>query len=109
MVPSGASGRTAAISSAELSGSVTFFAMTVTVRSLGGGSEVDSAGGAGGGGGNDVAGDVATHFPLSSRANPSAHAQTPLLNLLFSGFVKFLQRMSTTTEKVTKCNNMLDF
>ena len=108
MVPSGASGRTAAISSAELSGSVTFFAMTVTVSNLGGGSEVDSAGGAGGGG-NDVAGDVETHLPLSSRANPSAHAQTPLLNLLFSGFVKFLQRMSTTTEKVTKCNNMLDF
>ena len=40
LVPSGASGTAAAISSAELSGRVTFLGMTLTVRSLGGGCDV---------------------------------------------------------------------
>ena len=44
-LPSGASGTAAAISSAELSGSVTFLGMTLTVSSLGGGCEVGCFGG----------------------------------------------------------------
>ena len=44
-MPSGASGTAAAISSAELSGSVTFLGITLTVSNLGGGCEVGCFGG----------------------------------------------------------------